>query len=301
MSNMANDSSFDDIEEEVSSWGFSMSVSDYERSLIEDPTKSANSSFPRGLGIADSNYISNVKLASELNGLIEKAAPMGHLPTTKEVLNDKVANEITPLLRQLGISGHDGPISSKNTRTVAVSGNDIRIEGNLPIILNGDLFAMIKDEKNVSHGEEDEPYDPRKPLHEQFSTIKEFAEQKSTKQSTSPLSLSISSEQSSSASDQTSSCTTSSSSSSITNFSVSEQDSEDELCQPLLHINKQKLYTPRQLYDLKRKECLPKGKHCRVRWVLFCSSHRQVVGRSGLLRLSSYHQNPFTILENKMT
>lgn len=249
MSTMANDT-FDDIEEEVSSWGYSMSVSDYERSLIEDSAKPANLSFPRGLGIADNNYITNVKLASELNGLIQKAAPLGHLPTTKEVLSNKEVNEITPLLRQLGISGHDGPISSKNTRSVAVSGDDIRVERNLPIILNGDLFAMIKEQKPIAN-EEDEPYDPSKPLHEQFLTIKEFADGEES------LSLT----HSSSASDNSSSCT--STSSSTTNYSVSEQDSEDELLEPLLQ--KQKLYTPRQLYELKRKESLPTGKPLIVR------------------------------------
>lgn len=288
LSDMANDSTFDDIEEEVSSWGYSMSVSDYERSLIEDST--VKKTFPRGKGIADSNYISNVKLASEIMEINE--GPLGHLPTTKEVLSERNLNEITPLLRTLGISGHDGPISSKNTRTVSVMRNDIRVEGRLPIILNGELFAMIKDEKNVSNEVGDEPYDPRKPLHEQFTTIKEFAVESKIGQIIPSVSLTLST---SSASDHSSS--DSSGSSSTTSFSVSDQDPNDEIFEPLLN-SKPKLYTPRQLYELKRKNSLPKGKDCcRVRWLLFCSRHRKVLGRSGLVRLTSCH-NPFRILKN---
>lgn len=98
--------------------------------------KPAKLTFPR-------LYISNVKLASEINGIKEKVVPLGHFPTTKEILNDQHANEITPLFRTLGISGHDGPISSENLRTVFVLRNDIRVEGKLPLILNSDFFTMI--------------------------------------------------------------------------------------------------------------------------------------------------------------
>lgn len=49
----------------------------------------------------------------------EKMVPFSHLPSTKEVLNIQHVNEITQLLRMFGISGHDEPISSTNTRTVS--------------------------------------------------------------------------------------------------------------------------------------------------------------------------------------
>lgn len=52
---------------------------------------------PRGLGTSDSNYTSNVKITSEINGINEKMVPFGHLPTTKEVLNDQHVNEIIQL------------------------------------------------------------------------------------------------------------------------------------------------------------------------------------------------------------
>lgn len=276
---MSNDS-YDDIEEELSSWGYSRSFSDYERSLVEVevPPVMVKINMPRGRGITDDNYINNVKLASEINGIKDNVIPLGHLPTTREVLNEQNVNEITPLLRQLGISGHDGAISSKNTRAISSIKKDIRVEGNLPIILNSDLFAMINEDDAKSSSESDEePYDPKRPLHEQFSTIKEFVvnlDKMPLKDNFEGSNLSCSSAShntrssisstlssySSPAIDGSSSC---SSNLSTTTFSVSEQDSNDEIFEPLLKL-KEQLYTPRQLYEYKRKISLQKGKESRL-------------------------------------
>ncbi|XP_062547520.1 uncharacterized protein LOC134213038 isoform X2 [Armigeres subalbatus] len=270
---MSNDS-YDDIEEELSSWGYSRSFSDYERSLVdvEESPGMLKISMPRGRGITDDNYINNVKLASEINGIKDYVIPLGHLPTTREVLNEENVNEITPLLRQLGISGHDGAISSKNTRAISTIKKDIRVEGNLPIILNSDLFAMInEDDVKGSSESDEEPYDPERPLHEQFSTIKEFVinhEKMPSKDSScssashntrSSISITLSS-YSTPAIDGSSSC---SSNLSTTTFSVSEQDSNDEIFEPLIKL-KEQLYTPRQLYEYKRKISLQKGKESRL-------------------------------------
>ncbi|XP_065082806.1 uncharacterized protein LOC135705146 [Ochlerotatus camptorhynchus] len=270
---MSRDSSFDNVDGEVCDWRYSLSASDYERSR------------GRGRVIMDVNYINKLKLASEVIGIQEKVTPLGYMPTTQEMLNYKDANEITPLLRQLGISGQGEDISSRKTRKVAVQDGDIRIEGNVPIILNSELFAMInKDNMRINSydnetAEEDvESYDPNLPLHEQFTTIKEFAvpvkqTKKELKKSTAsnfsapktPESLNSTSTTSETISSLSSSvCDDSSSSSNnsmLTTESGSDEDSNDEMFQPLLEA-KQKLYTPRQLYELKKlhlKQSLSKG------------------------------------------
>lgn len=256
---MSRDSSFDEIDGEVCSWRSSLSASDYER--------------PRGRGrvIVDVDYRNKLKLASEVMGIQEKVTPLGYMPTTQEVLDDKDVNEITPLLRQLGISGHGEDISSHNTRKVAVNDCDIRLEGNVPIILNSELFAMINEEKQGSNpydGGDDESYDPNRPLHEQFTTIKEFARPLNgmkERQKLPTLSTNISVPKTLALLAPPKSETTSSLSSSVceenssgsttttatTSDSGNEEDSNDEMFQPLLET-KQKLYTPRQLYELKK-------------------------------------------------
>lgn len=262
---MSHDSSFDD---EICNWTYSLSPSRYERTR------------GRGRAVTDVNYRNKLKLASEFIGIQEKVKPLGYMPTTQEMLNGKDENEITPLLRQLGISGQGEDVSSCRTRKVAVQDVDIRLEGNVPIILNSELFAMINEEKNYHDddtAEGEEEFDPNRPLHEQFATIKEFAlpvKQIKKVQTNSPASninapkipesSNSTSTKSETISPFSSVCDESSSSSNsmMTTESCSEDDSNDEMFQPLLEM-KQKLYTPRQLYDLKKlqvKQILLKGK-----------------------------------------
>lgn len=255
---MSSDSSFDNAVENISHCTYSLSASDYETSR------------ERGRVLKDINYRNKLKLASEVANVTEKITPLGYMPTTHEMLSDPTVNEITPLLRQLGISGQGDGLSSHLTRKVIVQHDDVRLEGNVPIILNSELFAMIDENKQNNEGEsskeQDEPYDPNRPLQEQFPTIKEFAmsaQQTEDDQNSSSISienvsnalLNIASTKSVTVSSTCSSVCdescSSSNNSSITTESKSETNSNDEIILPLLE-NEQKLYTPRQLYELRK-------------------------------------------------
>lgn len=269
LTNMSNESSFEDIEDEISSWGYSMSLSDFERSRQSEEyaqLKFNGIVIGRGQGITNKRYMETVRMASDINSLKAHPFPMGHLPITSEVLEAPPENEITPLLRKLGISGHDWQISSRTTRPVPKQNEEIRLDRKIPVILNGDLFgASFYSNSDIVSSENDEPYDPTKPLQEQFKTIKEFAEiespniQKtvvlqgrsnstcpnSSRPSSSPASIEISSH-STPANDDSSSAT------SLTTYSTGEQYSIDQWCaEPLLN-NKHQVYTPRQLYQIKK-------------------------------------------------
>ncbi|XP_053696442.1 uncharacterized protein LOC128743799 [Sabethes cyaneus] len=272
---MSYDSNFEDIEDEISSWGYSMSLSDFERSRQSEEIVQPRFNgivVGRGRGISN-KYIETVRMASDINSLKAHPFRMGHLPTTSEVLEASPENEITPLLRKLGISGHDWQISSRTTRQVPKHQEEIRVDRRLPVILNGDLFGapFISSCSDVSSDSE-EPYDPSKPLQEQFKTIKEFAQiidhpdtQKenvpishgdskgnstcpnSSKPSSTTASIEISSH-STPANDDSSSAT------SITTYSTGEQYSMDQYCEEPLLKTKDRLYTPKQLYQIKKMQ-----------------------------------------------
>lgn len=268
---MSLDSTFEDIEGEISSWGYSISLSDYDRSLQSEESaqlKMVNTvGAGRGRGITDSNYMANVRLASEISELKAHTVPMGYLPTTEDVLKGPPEYEITSLLRRLGISGHDGEISSRKTRQMPKHEKEIHIDGNLPVILNGDLFNTTYDiDSDATISEDDEPYDPSKPLDEQFRTIKEFAlsacgqeshyKQKNASASSCPESASVTKSMTCDSSfdllsDSSPANDDSSSSTSATTYSAGEQNSNEMSMEPLL-VRKTKVYTPRQLYELKK-------------------------------------------------
>ncbi|XP_053696196.1 uncharacterized protein LOC128743618 [Sabethes cyaneus] len=167
-------SAVDEIEDEISTWGFSTSLSSYQRSpglcVPENKTRG------RGRGITNPCHMANIRLASEIDDLNAHAFPMGYLATTEDLLSSTAENEITPMLRQLGLSGHDEDISNKTTRKNPKMEDEIRFDGNLPIILNAKLFETnVKSESESDDGIEiTEKYDPALPLHEQFSTIPEL-------------------------------------------------------------------------------------------------------------------------------
>lgn len=240
---MSSDSSFDDVADEVCNWRSSLSASDYETTI------------KRGSGRTFVNYRNKLKLASEVIGIQENVTPLGYMPTTNDVLNDRDINEITPLLRQLGISGQGDDLSSLTTRKVAVQHEDIHIEGNMPIILSSELFALLEEDKKNNEDEtdkvEEEPYDPNQPLHEQFTTIKEFLMPSISIENISSISFnSVTSEKRSSSSSLVceESCY-SANNTTMTTDSDSETNLSDEFL-PLLR--KKKTYTPRQLYELKK-------------------------------------------------
>lgn len=173
---MARRSAVDDIEDEISSWGFSTTFSDYEQSLQaagNRPTQSRVGG--RGRGILNPQHMASIRLASEINDLKGHSFPMGHLPTSQELLASSAENEITPMLRQLGLSSRGDELHSKNTRKIVIPSEEIRIDANVPVILNAELFRncdIAEDEGIV----DPENFDPEKPLQEQFSTIPELVD-----------------------------------------------------------------------------------------------------------------------------
>ncbi|EDS42326.1 conserved hypothetical protein [Culex quinquefasciatus] len=275
MTSIMSSSSVEDLEAELSEMGFSMSLSDFEKSLQSEESAQQLEAI-RGEGITAKNYMSNIRLASELNELKIHNAPMGHLPTSTELLGTTHENEITPLLRKLGICGQDGELSSRKTRMVPQYKDEIKLDRNMPLILNGDLFDMstyydsdCSEEEEV----EEDTDDPSLPLEQRFSTIKEFQEvsaqtQRKQQNNTAEESLSSYPESSeactsSSNPDMSSHSTTADdassstgSSSSGTTYSAENQCSSEWHAEPPL-LKKSKLYTPRELYDIKN------GKHLR--------------------------------------
>lgn len=273
MASIVSSSSFEDLEAELSDLGFAMSLSDFEKSLQSEEAAQQLKQI-RGEGITAKNYMSNIRLASELNELKVHQAPMGHMPTSSEILNTTHENEITPLLRKLGISGHDGELSSRRTRMVPKIEEEIKLDRNMPVILNGELFDMSNYYETDDSGEdfeEAEVDDPNLPLDQRFSTIKEFQTISVTqtqpeelgKSSSSVSSLSSYLESSgasssnspdmsshSTAADDASSSNSSNSSTSGTTYSVENQCSSDWHVEPPL-LKKGKLYTPRELYEMK--------------------------------------------------
>lgn len=273
MASIVSSSSFEDLEAELSDLGFAMSLSDFEKSLQSEEAAQQLKQI-RGEGITAKNYMSNIRLASELNELKVHQAPMGHMPTSSEILNTTHENEITPLLRKLGISGHDGELSSRRTRMVPKIEEEIKLDRNMPVILNGKLFDMSNYYETDDSGEdfeEAEVDDPNLPLDQRFSTIKEFQTISVTqtqpeelgKSSSSVSSLSSYLESSgasssnspdmsshSTAADDASSSNSSNSSTSGTTYSVENQCSSDWHVEPPL-LKKGKLYTPRELYEMK--------------------------------------------------
>lgn len=276
MASIVSSSSFEDLEAELSDLGFAMSLSDFEKSLQSEEAAQQLKQI-RGEGITAKNYMSNIRLASELNELKVHHAPMGHMPTSSEILNTTHENEITPLLRKLGISGHDGELSSRRTRMVPKIEEEIKLDRNMPVILNGELFDMSNYYDSEDSGEdfvEAEVDDPNLPLDQRFSTIKEFQTVSVTQTQTQPEHLdksgsSVSSLSSypesesgasssnspdmsshSTAADDASSSNSSKSSSSGTTYSAENQCSSDWHVEPPL-LKKGKLYTPRELYEMK--------------------------------------------------
>lgn len=132
----------------------------------------------RGRGIVRQNVqdgMAEIRLAAQLNRLQPHAFPIGHLATTDEILARDDPSEITASIRAMGISGADGALRSATTRRTMLDGEDIHIDGNVPVILNGDLFhhqRPASDENSLPKPVE--PFDPNIPLELQFSTIPEL-------------------------------------------------------------------------------------------------------------------------------
>lgn len=187
---MAYQSSLEDIEDELCNMygGFTMSPSAYARSLEVEQQRSSSINSQdrptavvggRGRGITNPQHMANVRLAASIKDLKAHPFPMGHLPTTDELLASPAENEITPMLRQLGLNSRAEEIGSRSTRMTPAVREEIRVDGSLPVILNGELFknACVDEDEGVG---EVEKFDPERPLPEQFSTIPELVEEVTT-------------------------------------------------------------------------------------------------------------------------
>uniref|UniRef100_A0A182NZH7 Uncharacterized protein n=1 Tax=Anopheles epiroticus TaxID=199890 RepID=A0A182NZH7_9DIPT len=134
----------------------------------------------RGRGAVDVSHsrLEEIRLAARINRLEPQNYPLGHLPTTDEILAGDMGAEITAGLRSLGISSGDSALSSRTTIPTVVREN-IRIDGNVPVILDGDMFhpryrTEQDDEDEIVQPSRELKYNPQKPLAEQFPTILEF-------------------------------------------------------------------------------------------------------------------------------
>ncbi|XP_053675434.1 uncharacterized protein LOC128725695 [Anopheles nili] len=180
-------------EEEISGvlhgWGYTMNATDYmssmnnQRRAAHGPGSTRFTVMGRGRGCVDVSRsgLEEIRFAARLNQLEAHNSPMGHLSTTAETLSRNVGPEITATMRSFGICGADEQIGSTR-RTVLEQQQDIHIDGNVPVILNGELFHTKYRSVDESENEDQPPtplvpYDPSLPLEEQFSTIPEFQPQ----------------------------------------------------------------------------------------------------------------------------
>ncbi|XP_052896901.1 uncharacterized protein LOC128303864 [Anopheles moucheti] len=178
----------EEMDREINSWGYTMNATDYMSGLRNvHPTANFASSgigMGRGRGAFDisRNRLDEIRLAARINRLEAHNNPMGHLPTTEETLAKDVGPEIAAGLRSIGILSSDDQLKNKATsRNVPHCRSDIRIDRNVPLILNGDVFRARARASDGFDGElpaqPNVKFDPSKPLAEQFTTIEEFRTQ----------------------------------------------------------------------------------------------------------------------------
>uniref|UniRef100_A0A8W7PZR4 Uncharacterized protein n=2 Tax=gambiae species complex TaxID=44542 RepID=A0A8W7PZR4_ANOCL len=183
-------------EEEISrainsAMGYTMNATEYFNGLdngsFTSTVAGATASKPmgRGRGVVDVSHsrLEEIRLAARISRLQAQNYPMGHLPTTREILAGDRAAEITAGLRTLGIHSTDSQLSSRTTIPTVVK-EKIRVDGKVPLILDGDLFhqrycSEEEDEDDESQSASPKPsenmkYDPSKPLTVLFPTIVEF-------------------------------------------------------------------------------------------------------------------------------
>lgn len=190
---MLNSSAADEeIDGVINSWGYTMNATDFMSGINNQRTSTATPPATRPMGRGRGRVgvsgvlgqLSQIRLAAHINTLEPHNTPMGHLPTTQETLSRDVGDEIQMALRTMGAHSGEGRLS-RTTRPTEHRGEDVRIDGNVPVLLNGDFFhtryRSVEDEAS-DDGAPVEPsltYDPAVPLAEQFSTILEFQPQPS--------------------------------------------------------------------------------------------------------------------------
>uniref|UniRef100_A0A182JNP0 Uncharacterized protein n=1 Tax=Anopheles christyi TaxID=43041 RepID=A0A182JNP0_9DIPT len=192
--------------------GYTMNATDYFNGLDNHSFTAtiAGVSAPkprgRGRGAVDVSHsrLEEIRLAARINRLEAHNYPMGHIPTTGEVLAGDIGKEIAAGLRTLGIRSTDSALCSRTTIPSTVK-EDMRVDGNVAVILDGDFFHQrygsdAEDEDKPPETVRNIEYDPLKPLEVQFPTILEFRQPQPEPSSGSDLNASMTSSTSSSSS-----------------------------------------------------------------------------------------------------
>ncbi|XP_052864373.1 uncharacterized protein LOC128270983 [Anopheles cruzii] len=156
----------DEIDKAINDWGYVMSAENYvsspQRKLPLSETRRIVCG--RGRGVVapppENSALEKVRLAAHINRL--DASSASRLRTTDETLaQSNPATEITATLRSLGIRSEDYELTGRTTRRSLLDNNrDIHFDGNIPVILNGDLFHAPSGSpfrEHESNGEEVTP------------------------------------------------------------------------------------------------------------------------------------------------
>ncbi|XP_058058366.1 uncharacterized protein LOC131209334 [Anopheles bellator] len=173
----------EEIDQAVNDWGYVMSAEDYMSSPQRRLLSAESRQIVRGRGRAcvappaENSALEKMRLAAHINRL--DASSAGRLRTTDETLaQSNPATEITATLRSLGIRGEDYDTTTfgRTTRRALVDNNrDIHLDGNIPVILNGDLFHQPSGSPFREHEcQLRTEFDPKVPLSIHFPTIDEF-------------------------------------------------------------------------------------------------------------------------------
>uniref|UniRef100_A0A2M4AXQ1 Uncharacterized protein n=1 Tax=Anopheles triannulatus TaxID=58253 RepID=A0A2M4AXQ1_9DIPT len=179
-----------DTEKQISQFlnergNYVMNANDFSQSLKNQASwQSTSSGRGRGRGLPSSPNVARgssdrTRLAAEIQRLGAHSHPMGYLATTEETLQQCPGKEITATLRALRINYSETLFEDRGTSATDSTWQkteDIRMDGKVPVILNGALFQTPRSPAKLKNPGEAvaEPLDPAAPLGVQFSTIAEF-------------------------------------------------------------------------------------------------------------------------------
>ncbi|XP_035775203.1 uncharacterized protein LOC118457604 [Anopheles albimanus] len=178
---------YNDTEKQISRFlneqgNYVMNANDFSQSLkhqalTQSPSRGRGRGLPSMRTAGDST--GRTRLAAEIRRLGVHSHPIGYLATTDETLEQSPEKEITATLRALRINCSETMLEDRSTTTTDSpwqNTEDIRIDGKVPVILNGALFQKPRSPGKVRKTMETvpEPLDPDTPLGLQFSTIAEF-------------------------------------------------------------------------------------------------------------------------------
>lgn len=182
---------------------------------------------------------SKMRLAQLIKPYKKQCEIIGNPPTADDILdNDNQFDEISGMIREYGLgrkSNNDYVFNSTTTRKTVDSGKKYIIDRNKPILLDSEYFKMTPKIKSSSNETTNVQSNSYSDLTEQFKTV--FVDNNTN------------------AAIEKSNATTKEkqyNDNNIVNEIVDCKFENDKNFNDK-HLNKHKLYTPKQLYDLKRK------------------------------------------------